>query len=265
MARLIILLIALIAPFGALNAQTVSGSNVAGPNGERFALRVVAEKLADPWEITYGPDGQLWTTESKGYLLSRIDPTSGKKKIMLDLNSKREFPRYDIMGKAAGGKPWTQGGLMGMALHPQLLAGKPFVYLMYVYHYDGADKAGSGCAVNFGGCRFRGRIVRYIYNKAKQTLGNPIILCDSIPQSDDHNGGRLTIAPVNGKQFLFYAIGDMGAGQFGNAGQPNHAQDKADYEGKILRFNTEPDTDMDKYDKWIPNDNPFNGSRENAV
>ena len=265
MARLIILIIALITPFGALNAQTVSGSNVAGPNGERFAVRVVAEKLADPWEITYGPDGQLWTTESKGYLLSRIDPTSGKKKIMLDLNSKREFPRYDIMGKAAGGKPWTQGGLMGMALHPQLLAGKPFVYLMYVYHYDGADKAGSGCAVNFGGCRFRGRIVRYIYNKNRQTLGNPIILCDSIPQSDDHNGGRLTIAPVNGKQFLFYAIGDMGAGQFGNAGQPNHAQDKADYEGKILRFNTEPDTDMDKYDKWIPNDNPFNGSRENAV
>jgi glucose/arabinose dehydrogenase len=57
----------------------------------------------------------------------------------------------------------------------------------------------------------------------------------------------------------------LGAGQFGNAGQPNHAQDKNDYEGKVLRFNTEPDNDPDLYDRWIPNDKPFNTSRQNAV
>jgi hypothetical protein len=43
----------------------------------------------------------------------------------------------------------------------------------------------------------------------------------------------------------------LGAGQFGNAGQPNHAQDKNDYEGKVLRFNTEPDNDPDLYDRWM--------------
>jgi PQQ-dependent dehydrogenase (s-GDH family) len=242
------------------NAQTVSG-----PLGEQFQVRVVANKLSDPWEITYGPDNELWVTESKGYLVSRINPATGKKTILLDLNAEREFPRYDKLGKQSGGKPWPQGGLMGMALHPQLLTGKPYVYLMYVYHYDGADKEGSGCALNYGGCRFRGRIVRYEYDRPSQKLQKPTILCDSIPQSNDHNGGRLTLAPVNGKQYLFYAIGEMGAGQFGNAGQPNKAQQKNSYEGKILRFNAEADKDLGAYDKWIPNDNPFNTTVQNAV
>jgi hypothetical protein len=102
------------------------------------------------------------------------------------------------MGKK-GGKPWMQGGLMGMALHPQLLNGKPYVYLMYVYHFDGADKAGSGCTLNYGGCRFKGRIVRYKYNANAQTLIDPLVVGDSILQSNDHNGGRLTQAPVHGR------------------------------------------------------------------
>jgi PQQ-dependent dehydrogenase (s-GDH family) len=251
--------------FTLIYTQLINGQTVAGPQGEQFNARLVASKLADPWEIIYGPDEELWVTESKGYLVSRINPVIGKKTVLLDLNAQREFPRYDKMGKASGGKPWTQGGLMGMALHPQLLTGKPYVYLMYVYHFDGSNKEGSGCALNFGGCRFRGRVVRYEYNQPSQKLLNPIILCDSIPQSNDHNGGRLTLAPVNGKLYLFYGIGDMGAGQFGNAGQRNNAQNKNSYEGKILRFNTEADTDPGRYDKWIPNDNPFSSNTQNAI
>ena len=241
-------------------AQTATG-----PMGETFSMRLVAANLSDPWEITYGPDDHLWVTESKNYLVSRINPADGKKNVLLDLNAEREFPRYDKLGKESGGKPWPQGGLMGMALHPELLRGKPYVYLMYIYHFNGADKDGKGCADNYGGCRFRGRIVRYNYDMAAQHLVSPVILCDSIPQSNDHNGGRLTLAPVDGKLYLFCSIGDMGAGQFGNAGQPNHAQDKDSYEGKILRFNSEPDTDTEAYDGWIPNDNPFNGKSQNAV
>jgi PQQ-dependent dehydrogenase (s-GDH family) len=256
----------LISAFIALSfIQVTVAQTVTGPLGEKFSVRLVANKLGDPWEITYGPDQQLWVTESKGYMVSRINPATGKKSVLLDLNTNREFPRYDKMGKASGGKPWPQGGLMGMALHPQLLTGKPYVYLMYVYHFNGADKEGSGCALNYGGCRFVGRIVRYEYNQVAQKLLKPTILCDSIPQSNDHNGGRLTLAPVNGKLYLFYGIGDMGAGQFGNAGQPNRAQQKESYEGKILRFNTEADLDKGRYDQWIPNDNPFNSRTQNAV
>jgi len=50
----------------------------------------------------------------------------------------------------------------------------------------------------------------------------------------------------------------MGAGQFGNAQRTNKAQSLNSYEGKILRFNLEPDADLGALDKWIPNDNPFN-------
>jgi PQQ-dependent dehydrogenase (s-GDH family) len=260
MKKFLTLLIFFLAFLQSAIAQTVSG-----PMGENFSVRLVANKLSDPWEIIYGPDNELWITESKGYRVSRINPETGKKTVLLDLSGQREFPRYDLMGKASGGKPSPQGGLMGMALHPQLLNGKPYVYLMYVYRYEGANKPGSGCALNYGGCPFKGRLVRYEYDQQAQKLLKPVILSDSIPQSNDHNGGRVTLAPVNGKQYVFYATGDMGAGQFGNAGQPNHAQDKGSYEGKILRFNTEPDQDSGTFDKWIPNDNPFNTGKQSGV
>jgi PQQ-dependent dehydrogenase (s-GDH family) len=154
---------------------------------------------------------------------------------------------------------------MGLALHPKLLSGKPFVYLSYVYHFAGATADGNGCAEQFGGCFFTTRIVRYSYDAKNDTLIQPEVICDTVPGSSDHNGGRLVIAPVKGKDYLFYAIGEMGAGQFNNGGRPNHAQDVAYYEGKILRFNTEPDNDANAADKWVPNDNPFNGQRQTAV
>lgn len=236
---------------------------VFGAMGEKFALRLVASKLSDPWEITYGSDNYLWITEAKGYRVSRIEPATGKKTLLLDLNAERQFPRYDQLKK---GKPWPQGGLMGMALHPQLLQGKPYVYLSYLYRFAGADSAGNGCKIKDGGCFFTTKIVRYEYDIQSQKLFHPIILCDTIPGSNDHNGGRLTIAPVNGKNYLFYTIGDLGAGQFNNGGRPNHAQQKEVYEGKVLRFNTEPDADQNPADQWVPADNPFNTStKQNAV
>ncbi|WP_158826541.1 PQQ-dependent sugar dehydrogenase [Mucilaginibacter lacusdianchii] len=251
----------LICGFITANAQVITG-----PKNEKFGVRVVADKLSDPWEVAYGPDKHLWITEAHGYRVSRINPANGTKTVLLDLSAERQFPRYDKLPKSvSGGKPWPQGGLMGMALHPQLLSGQPYVYLIYVYKFAGADSAGNGCKINSGGCFFTARIVRYEYNIKQQKLINATTVCDSIPASSDHNGGRLTIAPVNGKSYLFYSIGDLGAGQFGNGGRPNHAQDKNIYEGKILRFNLTADQDAHYTDQWIPNDNPFNGAKQNAV
>ena len=242
------------------------GQNIKGALNEKFSARIVTDKLSDPWEITYGPDNYLWITEARGYRVSRINPSTGKKVLLLDLNKERNFPRYDRLPKQTnGGKPWPQGGLMGMALHPQLLSGKPYVYLSYIYYFTGADSSGNGCAVNNGGCYFKTKLVQYEYSVTQQKLIKPVTICDTIPGSSDHNGGRLLLAPVNGKIYLFYTIGDLGAGQFDNGGRPNHAQDTRYYEGKILRFNVEADKDADKTDQWIPNDNPFNDTKQNAV
>ncbi|RZK62626.1 MAG: hypothetical protein EOO85_32065, partial [Pedobacter sp.] len=82
-----------------------------------FKIRILASGL-NPWSVVVAPSGQLWVTESKGYRLVKLDPQNGKRKVMLDLNSRREFPAFDQMkGK---GLPTPQGGLMGLALHPEL-------------------------------------------------------------------------------------------------------------------------------------------------
>ncbi|RZM19835.1 MAG: hypothetical protein EOO88_36955, partial [Pedobacter sp.] len=247
--------------FSTAKAQTVNGSH-----GEKFKRKVVARNLSDPWEITYGPDHHLWITEAKSYLVSRINPKTGEKQVALNLESERKFPRYDkIPDDVDGGKPWPQGGLMGMALHPKLLQGKPYVYLAYIHKFSGAASEGKGEEPDFKGYNFTARLVCYEYNEQTGKLSKPVVLCDTIPASNDHNGGRLVIAPVNGKDYIFYAVGDLGAGQYKNGGRTNYAQDNKKYEGKILRFNVEPDNDLNTYDRWIPNDNPFNKEEQNAV
>ncbi|KAA6440047.1 hypothetical protein FEM33_05430 [Dyadobacter flavalbus] len=233
---------------------------------KQFERKVIVKGLSDPWNIIYGPDDQLWINEAKGYRVLKVNPADGKTDVLLDLNSAKTFPRYDTLNDSKDGKkPWPQGGLMGMALHPALLSGKPYVYLAYVYDFEGKESAGDGHDPKDGGFHFKTKIVRYTYEKDSNKLHDALTICDSISGSNDHNGGRLVISAVDGKEYLFYSIGDLGAGQFTNAGRANHAQDLRYYEGKILRFNTEPDQNGQTADQWIPKDNPFNSGLRNAV
>jgi hypothetical protein len=64
---------------------------------------------------------------------------------------------------------------------------------------------------------------------------------------------------VGGTSYLFYASGDMGAGQFSNRLRAMKAQNPNSYEGKILRFNLATDGDSGG-DAWIPNDNPYSAN-----
>ncbi len=235
-------------------------------NGLTFNKSVLARDLEDPWCIEYGPDNFLWVAEAKGYRLLRINPKDATREVVLDINNARKFPRYDtIPDDIDGGKPWPQGGLMGLALHPSLVNGKPYVYIAYVYEYAGAARSGKGADPGDGGYHFLTKIVRYQFDSLGHKLINPLLICDSIPSSNDHNGGRLAISRIGTTEFLFYSAGDMGAGQFDNAARKNNAQDPQIYEGKILRFYTEPENDNPDLQSWIPPDNPFNGRKRNAV
>jgi PQQ-dependent dehydrogenase (s-GDH family) len=249
-----------------LTSLSAGAQSAAAVKDPEFSVRIVADRLSDPWEVTYGPDNQLWVTEAKGYRILKIDPLSGKKKILVDLNKDKNFPRYDLIpDDQDGGKTLPQGGLMGMALHPALLQGSPYVYVAYDYNFPRAMDRGDGAEPDFKGIHYVGKIVRFTYDVREDRLVNPTVLCDTIPGSSDHNGGRLVIGAVNKKDYLFYSSGDMGAGQFANGGRINKAQDKNSYEGKILRFNISADADKRPGDQWIPNDNPFNGARQSAV
>lgn len=117
-----------------------------------------------PWEIIYGPDGFIWTTERKG-VVSRIDPVAKTKTVILDIVS----------------SVYQQGesGMLGMALHPDF-ENTPEVFLVYTYGSSGNIKE---------------RIVKYIYNGTN--LVNEVVLLDNIPGYTSHDGSRLLILPDN--------------------------------------------------------------------
>ena len=47
---------------GALIGCTGPGDSTTSTDGG-FARRILARGLANPWEVTWGPDGHLWVTE----------------------------------------------------------------------------------------------------------------------------------------------------------------------------------------------------------
>jgi PQQ-dependent dehydrogenase (s-GDH family) len=235
---------------------------------ESFSKRVINSgyNLNSAWEITFGPNDSLWVTENKSYLVSRISVVTGSKTVLLDLLGTAGDAKINFAQTATSTNKknstavkrvvpaiWPQGGLMGMALHPDLYSSdpivrnlNPWVYIAYVYNYANPTNCSSSRP-----CYFYSKIVRYKYSG--NALTNPVIILDSIPGSNDHNSGRLKIGP---DLKLYYTVGDMGAGQFNNTTRANNAQNIDILEGKVLRLNTVPDNEGEK-DMWIPNDNPF--------
>ena len=199
--------------------------NTVHSQNEPFTMRVLANKFLFPWEIVYGPDNKIWTTERTAGRVTVVNPTNGAKTTVLTLGSK--------MVQSAG-----QDGLMGLAIHPDFLNGKPYVYIAYTYQSIDATHRLT-------------KIERYTYSTFhnKTTLNSPFTVIDNLPGSNDHNSGRLAIGPDNK---LYYSIGDMGAGQYDNSLRINNAQNLGIYEGKILRLNLENTSGS-----WIPADNPF--------
>jgi trimeric autotransporter adhesin len=213
--------------------------------------------LQYPWEVTYGPDNYLWITESRGYKVYRMDPNTGAKTTVLDISMGSTWlpAPYDSLDVQFNSN-WPQGGLAGLAIHPNFLDGtgnNDYVYISYVHRNLGGSSP--------TGLFFRNKLVRFTYNSGTNRLESPVIVCDNLPGSNDHNSQRIIIAPVTvgGPQYLFYASGDMGAGQFSNRTRPNNAQNPASYEGKVLRFNLVTDGDAGA-DAWIPNDNPYSAT-----
>lgn len=233
------------------SATTIVGS---GRMKEVFQQTILSapQVLADPWEVTYGPDNNLWITESKGYRVYRYNTTTGVRDTILDISQGSTFlpaPDQTFNCQFANGNG-AQGGLAGLAIHPKFLdATTPlnYVYVSYIYSQTSSTV-------------FTNRVVRFTYNTGTGKLESPVSLCDTIPGSSDHNSQRMIIRPMTTggtDYYLFYAAGDMGAGQFGNVNRTQKAQMRNSYEGKILRFNLESDGDSG-LDAWIPNTNPFN-------
>lgn len=215
------------------------------------------------WEITYLPgDDSLWVTENRTYIIRKVHPGNGGSRVVANLASTADggtitptsFRRTFNSTQAN----WPQGGMMGMAIHPEFMtnSAKRFVYVAYVHTYDGDLWALSGNTQT--GHKYTSRIVRLTYNTSNGQLESPVSLCDTLPGSNDHNSGRMIIAPVGGTDYLFYTLGDVGAGQFVNVARTIKSQLLNSYEGKVLRFNLESTGSGTGLDPWIPDDNPYN-------
>ena len=48
--------------------------------------RVVTGNLADPWEVTWGPDGFLWITERVGKRVTRVNPADGSRTVAVTID-----------------------------------------------------------------------------------------------------------------------------------------------------------------------------------
>jgi len=188
-------------------AQDLPSSVV--PGKQQFDEKVLVTGLQNPWEVTWGPDNFLWVTERTGGRIVRIDPKDGTKTTAIEIKE----------AYAPGG----QDGILGLALHPDLLKGKGHDYVFTAYTYT--DKArGPRATVTDENSPYRylyTKIVRLTYDKATGTLGDSKTLIEGLPASSDHNSGRMKIGP-DGK--LYYTIGDGGNDQLGNWCIPIQAQ-----------------------------------------
>ena len=208
---------------------------------ESFASRVVAGNLAGPWEVAWGPDGFLWITERVGKRVTRVNPIDGSRTVAVTIDEVHQT--------------LSQDGLLGLALHPDLLEGRGTDYVYVAYTYD----ANPGSSVDL-----RMKVRRYTYEPLMQRLSSPTDILTGLPHGTDHGGGRMVWGP-DGK--LYLSRGDHGSNFLANYCDPIHAQDlptaahvqAADwslYQGKILRINA---------DGSIPRDNPtLNGVRSHV-
>lgn len=200
---------------------------------KQFQRRVVVSGLAGPWEITWGPDNKIWTTERTGKRIVRIDPATGEKAVAITIDEV----------SAPGG----QDGLLGLALHPDLLKGTGHDYVWAAYTYVDQAK-GPDPAVTDERSPYRFlylKIVRFQYNPSDGKLSSPALVLSGLPAGNDHVGGRLKYGPDDK---LYLTIGDQGNNQLGNFCHLSESQrlptqqemdnrDYTAYVGKSLRIN----------------------------
>jgi glucose/arabinose dehydrogenase len=173
-------------------------------DGIRFRVETVVQSLDIPWAMAFAPDGRLFITERAGRV--RI----------LNLAASTSELALTVEDVFAQG----EAGVLGLALDPQ------FAETRWVYVYYTATLSG-GRGIN--------RVVRY--REVNSRLVERVVLLDTIPAAQIHDGGRLRFGP-DGR--LYITAGDAAVASL--------SQDLASYAGKFLRLNR---------DGSVPPENPF--------
>ena len=165
-----------------------------GPTGDTSDVRVetVADGLRVPWGLGFLPGGELLVTERAGRVRRVV------------AGSLQVAPVATVPVTHTG-----EGGLLGLALHPQV--GDNGLFYVY-YTADAAD----GGIVN--------RVARYRLAADRATATLDRVVLDGIPAARFHNGGRIDIGPDS---MLYVGTGD--------ARVPALSQRRSSLAGKLLR------------------------------
>lgn len=216
-------------------------------NSQTFTRSQLPTELDTPWEITYGPDGMLWITESGG-VVSRVDPVTGAKTKVYTAPDFFEGSPLEQLQLCF--MPDIGSGTLGLDLHPEFLnPATSFIYFVYSYN-EGTD--------SMPDTRFK--LARLRWDWSSETVMEKVDLVTGISSGYDHLGGRLmAIMRDKGAPYLFLTIGDHGISEINSpecydpqSENPNNfPQDPTTDNGKVHRFNM---------DGSIPSDNPIAGN-----
>ena len=177
------------------------------PEPVEYRVESWVENLRIPWSLVFVSPDRALVTERAG-------------RIRLIEKGILQAEPYAVIEEVAH---TGEGGLMGMARHPDYDAGQTWLYVMYTYRQGG---------------RLYNRVARY--KDKGSTLEYDTTIIEKIPGHRVHDGGRIAFGPDG---MLYICTGDIW--------QAPIAQDKASLGGKILRLTP---------DGGIPDDNPFEGS-----
>jgi len=160
-------------------------------DGLRLGVQTIVSTVEIPWSLAFAPDGRMFFTERPG----RVRVVQSEQ-----LVSTPALVLTDV--RAVG-----EGGLLGIALHPQF-ATNHFVYLLYTTN-------GASGPIN--------RLVRY--RESNNTLADRAVLVERMAAASIHNGGRIHFGPDG---MLYLSMGD--------ASDTSLPQSLSSLNGKILRL-----------------------------
>jgi glucose/arabinose dehydrogenase len=173
-----------------------------------IVVQNVKTGLAFPGAFTFAPGGKIVYAERFTGEIRVLDPSTGSDTLL-----------FTVTNVATAGEQ----GLLGVALHPQIAFGQPFVYAY------ATRNTGSG---------LRNQILRIRLRTGGSHTSSVIFSSDVTPQSI-HNGGIIHFGP-DGRLYA----------QIGEASNPANAQDLTVRAGKFVRMTASG---------GIPSDNPFAG------
>ena len=179
-----------------------------GPDGKvEVRAETVVSGLEVPWAIAFLPDGNLLVTERPGRI-----------RLVKDYNGDAQLAEKPVATISTAST--SEGGLMGIAAHPDFISNR----LFYIY----VTVESGGNATN--------QVEQWRLSDDGTSAEQVKVIYDGIKASRNHNGGRIAFGPDN---MLYVGTGD--------ASDPDLSQDPSSPNGKLLRITP---------DGQVPDDNP---------